>query len=532
MQFSTIILLTAASLTAAMPFSSAEGSPSSLLNKRDSNLCSAPYPRFTEARLANIISEFQQSSGLLQLAKGQQGDLIRCYGGTGVYLSVNAESPLFSLKDLANDLSNGFRSCYGHTPNTAAGDTGYQPSFQYWGPGWNILRTGFPKKIGLYTGPHLQSIRERIQIDDHPVPEDLFTRYFFEVWDRIMPEDAKMDSGVRVAKQPRYLQFLALLAFHTFIREEVDAAIFEVHHGGEYDATNVIQSPVVTGITSLGMDHVAQLGPTIETIAWHKAGIFKPGAPAFSVTQDLGPAEVMRKRALDKGTTLTFVSANEFLPISGRTLSVPVQRLNCSLALELTKAFVRIKAPGHTLTDADISHGVENFQMIGRFEIIDEGQLQWFVDGAHNVLSLEQAAEWFARNAKNEYKCHTLIFSHLSAERDGATLVRCLAHALFKNKVKPGHVIFTTYQEKDDDPIDQSIKGSEPLLHLYASVWKELDPQAMVTTTPTIEGALRLAREIGVREDGMQVLVTGSLHMVGGALSVLRPSSPIDKLGL
>jgi folylpolyglutamate synthase len=168
------------------------------------------------------------------------------------------------------------------------------------------MRTGFPKKIGLYTGPHLQCIRERIQIDDHPVPEDLFTRYFFEVWDRIMPEDIKLDS--RVAKQPRYLQFLALLAFHTFIREEVDAAIFEVHHGGEYDATNVIQSPVVTGITSLGMDHVAQLGPTIETIAWHKAGIFKLGAPAFSVTQELGPAEVMRKRALDKGTTLTFPS--------------------------------------------------------------------------------------------------------------------------------------------------------------------------------------------------------------------------------
>jgi folylpolyglutamate synthase len=50
-------------------------------------------------------------------------------------------------------------------------------------------------------------------------------------------------------------------------------------------------------------------------------------------------------------------------------------------------------------------------------------------------------------------RCRALIFSHLSEERDGVTLVRSLAHALFKNKVKPGHVIFTTYQEKDDDPI-------------------------------------------------------------------------------
>jgi folylpolyglutamate synthase len=54
----------------------------------------------------------------------------------------------------------------------------------------------------------------------------------------------------------------------------------------------------------------------------------------------------------------------------------------------------------------------------------------------------------------------------------------------------------------------------------------------MVTTAPTIEGAVKLAREIGAREDGMQVLVTGSLHMVGGALNVLRPSSRTDKLGL
>ncbi|KAH1593411.1 hypothetical protein KXX34_003072 [Aspergillus fumigatus] len=62
------------------------------------------------------------------------------------------------------------------------------------------VRTGLPKKIGLYTGPHLQCVRERIQIDDHPVAEELFTRYFFEVWDRIMPADIELDAGV--AKQP------------------------------------------------------------------------------------------------------------------------------------------------------------------------------------------------------------------------------------------------------------------------------------------------------------------------------------------
>jgi folylpolyglutamate synthase len=255
------------------------------------------------------------------------------------------------------------------------------------------LRTGFPKRIGLYTSPDLQGIRERIQIDNKPITEELFTRYFFEVWDRLGIEQS---SGP--VRQPRYLQFLALLAFHTFIRENVDAAIFETHHGGEYDTTNVIQGPVVTGITSLGMDHVEQLGPTIENIAWHKAGIFKPGAPAFSVPQEAGPAEVLRSRAAEKNTTLTVVPINDALPANARALSAPVQRINSSLALELTKAFLQAKKPGHTMDADDISNGIENFSWAGRFEIIEDGMSQWFLDGAHNPLSLEQAAGWFSTN--------------------------------------------------------------------------------------------------------------------------------------
>lgn len=181
------------------------------------------------------------------------------------------------------------------------------------------MRTGFPKRIGLYTGPDLQSIRERIQIDNQPITEDLFTRYFFEVWERLSPPDTLDVAGDnKKTRQPRYLQLLALLAFHTFIRERVQAAIFETHHGGEYDATNVISQPVVTAITSLGMDHIAQLGPTIDDIAWHKSGIFKPGVPTFSAPQDLGPVEVMRRRAEEKNVPLKFVSINEKLPENKR----------------------------------------------------------------------------------------------------------------------------------------------------------------------------------------------------------------------
>lgn len=200
-------------------------------------------------------------------------------------------------------------------------------------------------------------------------------------------------------RQPRYLQFIALLAFHTFIKEGIDATIVEVHHGGEFDVTNLISKPVVTGITSLGMDHVAELGPTIENIAWHKAGIMKTGAPAFSAPQEPGPAGVISKRAGEKETTVKFVSTDATLPVNNRVLGAPVQRLNCSIALEMTRAFLQLKAHGHTLDSNDVASGVESFSWNGRFEIIEDGQSQWFIDGAHNSLSLQQAGKWFATNA-------------------------------------------------------------------------------------------------------------------------------------
>ncbi|KKZ63275.1 folylpolyglutamate synthase [[Emmonsia] crescens] len=392
------------------------------------------------------------------------------------------------------------------------------------------LRTGFPNRIGLYTSPHLKCIRERIQIDNQPLTEDKFTRYFFEVWESLISVD--------IARLPRYLQLLALLAFHTFIKEKVDAAIFETHHGGEYDATNVIPKPVVTGITSLGMDHISQLGPTIEDIAWHKAGIFKAGTPAFSASQEVRPSAVLSKRAAEKGVNLTFISTNDALPDSDGVLSIPVQRLNCSLALEIVRAFLKLKVPEHTIDLDDISSGIENFSWAGRFEVIEDGTSRWFLDGAHNMMSLEQAAKWFSNNTHGlgTKTRRVLIFSHFSEDRDGSDLVECLAHSLLKHNVSPDYVIFTTYQESEGgstrigkSKLSHSIKLPETYFpkfcDLYSSLWKELNPRAVVSTEPTIEGAIQHARRISAQQGGMEVLVTGSLYLAGGALNFLRPQN-------
>ncbi|OQE07845.1 hypothetical protein PENVUL_c012G03401 [Penicillium vulpinum] len=343
-----------------------------------------------------------------------------------------------------------------------------------------------------------------------------------------------LEQSTEPIRQPRYLQLLALLAFHTFIREGVDAAIFETHHGGEYDATNVIRKPVVTGITSLGMDHIAQLGPMIEDIAWHKAGIFKPEVPAFSVQQEPGASEVLRDRATEKKTDLSFVMSCDDLPTNSRVLSVPVQRINCSLAFQLATTFLRLKS-SYDINAEDIQKGIDNFSWNGRFEIIEKEDAQWFLDGAHNILSLKQVAEWFSRNVdtantengRSGYR--VLIFSHFSEERDGVALVRYLARAFSDCNLRFDHVIFTTYQEREDGTtrIDKTLKSPETpfpdLCTQYSILWKDLHPYATISIEPTIEGAIKAAKQLSVDQGGMQTLVTGSLHMVGGALKLLRP---------
>ena len=192
-----------------------------------------------------------------------------------------------------------------------------------------------------------------------------------------------------------------LVSVHTFIRENVDAAIYETHHGGEYDATNIFVKPIVTGISTIGMDHVEQLGPSIDNVAWHKAGIFKVGRPAFSAPQEPLAAVMLERRANEKGVQLAYVNVDPSLPANASALGPKVQQTNASLALALTRSFLRDKAPAacYNLTGQDISMGVQQFFWIGRFQHIIQKRHQWFLDGAHNELSIRNAAEWFAETA-------------------------------------------------------------------------------------------------------------------------------------
>lgn len=244
-------------------------------------------------------------------------------------------------------------------------------------------RTGFPSKVGLYTSPHLLTVRERIRINSEPISESLFAKYFFQVWDLLKDLDVA----------PRFMQLLTLVSIHTFISENVDVAIYETHSGGEYDSTRVLQ-PTVAGVAKIGIDHVRQLGPSIEDIAWHKAGIFRNGSPSFSVLQEPGAKNVLLERAIERSTSIKFVDLYPQLPTNIKALQPDVQKQNCSLAISLVDAFLSTYGKHPTLED--IRCGATNYVWPGRFHQIHEGCRTWCLDGAHNQMSMPIAAKWFA----------------------------------------------------------------------------------------------------------------------------------------
>ncbi|NXD61713.1 FOLC protein, partial [Eolophus roseicapillus] len=145
------------------------------------------------------------------------------------------------------------------------------------------------------SSPHLVQVRERIRINGQPISKELFSKYFWLVYNRL-EETKDPEHG----SMPAYFRFLTIMAFHVFLQEKVDLAVVEVGIGGAYDCTNIIRAPVVCGVSSLGIDHTSILGDTMEKIAWQKGGIFKPGVPAFTVAQPERPLEVLRDRAQER----------------------------------------------------------------------------------------------------------------------------------------------------------------------------------------------------------------------------------------
>ena len=197
-------------------------------------------------------------------------------------------------------------------------------------------------KTGFFSSPHLMEVRERIRIDGRPLSKDVFVSAFWESYEQLRASAHLAENR----DMPSYFRMLAVMAFHVFLKVEVDAAVIEVGMGGAHDCTNVVAQPVVCAVTSLGYDHINVLGKTIEEIAWHKAGIIKPGRPVFTLPQPPGALSVLRERARERNASsihvvtdlTTYPGKKPVLALSGKH-----QLLNGSLAAQVCREWLRQK---------------------------------------------------------------------------------------------------------------------------------------------------------------------------------------------
>ncbi len=257
-------------------------------------------------------------------------------------------------------------------------------------------------KVGLYTSPHLISVRERMSIDGECPTEREFTRAMATVIEAV--RKAATRDG-----ETTYFEVVTATAFVWFAQQEVDVAVVETGLGGRLDSTNVIQ-PEACAITSISQDHVAYLGNTLTAIAEEKAGIIKEGIPVVSAPQRPEVFNVLRAAAdklkaplcvpgEDNDLSYRFESTRPIGPHTRLSLTTPRSRfehlhvplpgehqaINCSVALSVMDA---LKGRGFAIDDQKAVEGLSLVKMRGRMEMVCE-EPRILVDGAHNASSVE-----------------------------------------------------------------------------------------------------------------------------------------------
>ena len=390
--------------------------------------------------------------------------------------------------------------------------------------------------------------QERIRINGVPISEERFAECFWWCHDRLQHEPV------------RSFQMLTLMALKIFQDEAVDASVIEVGIGGRFDSTNVFAKPVAVAVTSLGFDHVEILGHSLREIAHEKAGIFKPGVPAFTSTAQYDEAMLELERVGQsvgcEVATVAPLQAPVHLGIAGEH-----QRQNASLALALVRQWMLVHKATESETERDRrrtklldmrsvsaceQRALENVHWPGRSHVIDlaresagELPLRLYLDGAHTNESLACAMQWFIGECANQRRKNVLVFGCL-APREPEQLIQGLVRGAGGSSQLArlfDVVIATTTDEAesgDGELMMQARIQAAWLRHVSCSENRELC--SSVSMAEVLERATRFAHaQDDPKLGGVNVFVTGSLHLVGNLLRHIGERYPqvvASELGL
>jgi dihydrofolate synthase / folylpolyglutamate synthase len=362
-------------------------------------------------------------------------------------------------------------------------------------------------KVGAYTSPHLERVNERMSIDGRPIDDDAFEEMLYAV--SLVQQSVNID--------PSFFDIVTAAAFRWFADEAVDVAVVEVGMGGTWDATNIVDG-VVAVVTNVSVDHVEYLGPTREQIAQEKAGIVKPGAtlvlgetdPNIQSIFEAKDAARVFKRDVDFGVSRNVLAIggrlvdirspgaeypDVFLPLHGAH-----QADNAAIALAAAESFVRGPLPFDVVSEA-----FARVQSPGRLEVVRRQPLV-LLDGAHNVAG----AEALRRALDEEFSegPRTLIVGMLR-EKEPHEMLAALGVADLADDEHGGILICCR------PPTPRALETS---FIVKAAIDLGV-PEERIEVVDRVEDAVSSAL-LSTPNDG-QIVITGSLYVVGAARSVL-----------
>lgn len=351
--------------------------------------------------------------------------------------------------------------------------------------------------VGLFTSPHFDDVRERVQVDGRKIPKAALTEYV---------ETVKPYVNDRAAEgaAPTFFETMTGLALWYFGREDVDVAVLEVGIGGKYDATSVVD-PVASAVTSVSLEHTSVIGDTVEAIARDKAHVAPADEPL--VTATTGDAlDAVREQAGDVVTvgnddesadvTATYEGRTNHteaaVSIDGPDWSVGTripllgeyQARNAGVAATLARQVVP------DLSEDALARGLRKAHWPGRFEVMGESPLV-VLDGAHNPGAMAALSETLS---EFDYEDLHLVFGAMH-DKDH----RGMAEAL----PTPDNVIacHPNLDRSEDEEV-------------LARVFEEAGAGS-VRTVSSVAAAVENA--VSDAEEGDCVLVTGSLFAVAEA---------------
>nr|WP_246405989.1 folylpolyglutamate synthase/dihydrofolate synthase family protein [Modestobacter versicolor] len=277
------------------------------------------------------------------------------------------------------------------------------------------LLRGFGLRVGRFTSPHLETMRERIVLDGEPIGAERFV----EVYDDIAPYVQMVDAGSDAPLS--FFEVTVAMAYAAFADAPVDVAVVEVGMGGTWDATNVADARVAV-VTPVSMDHAEYLGPDVATIATEKSGIIKPstgdgvlpdgrpdgGVVAVLAHQPPGALEALVRRAIEVDATVAregteFGVLERRVAVGGQQVRLqglggeydevflPLfgahQAQNAAVALAAVEAFLGAGAATGVIAQDVVRESFAAVRSPGRLERVRSSPTV-LVDAAHNPAGM------------------------------------------------------------------------------------------------------------------------------------------------